>query len=36
MAPRRPLLYERQYGLALVTVLVLALSAGAVIWALLD
>ena len=35
MAPRRPLLFERQYALALVTAIVLAGSLALVLWAVL-
>jgi hypothetical protein len=35
MAPRRPILFPDQYGLALVTALVLIGSIGLVLWAVL-
>jgi len=35
MAPRRPLLYEKQYGLALVTAIVVVGSIAVVVLALL-
>ena len=35
MAPRRPLLYPRQYALALVTVILLVGSVALVLWAVL-
>jgi hypothetical protein len=34
MAPRRPVLYEDQYALALVTAIVLVGSIGALVWLL--
>lgn len=35
MAPNRPLVWPEQYALVAVTVIVLAVSVGLVVWALL-
>jgi len=36
MAPRRPILFEQQYGLALLTAILLVAGVGAILWLLVS